>query len=298
MLLAEPQVLRRHLALNPREATDANNLIREVLGSDPEHRKALLFYGEVMIDRQNVAEAMPIYLKLVAASMGEDQAIKKPLAHLLAMPGAVALVEEKLPPANKAGADIYGYLGGLAKDVSELAVGTRLYRTAISMDGRRATYLLNHMHTLELSWAYEEALSDAVAWLRAKVSAQSGARVGEVTLASVLEAVTQGQSGYECVLDPGVQVEGSPERAAMGFADPAGISTENESQVGADGLKAGSKRSDQLDREGLDLLAVCFTLCKICYVGGQLALLPPLIRLIEAEHRERDLHKTLIKNEA
>ena len=78
MLLAEPQVLRRHLALNPREATDANNLIREVLGSDPEHRKALLFYGEVMIDRQNVAEAMPIYLKLVAASMGEDQAIKKP----------------------------------------------------------------------------------------------------------------------------------------------------------------------------------------------------------------------------
>ena len=77
MLLAEPQVWRRHLALNPREATDANNLIREVLGSDPEHRKALLFYGEVMIDRQNVAEAMPIYLKLVAASMGEDQAISR-----------------------------------------------------------------------------------------------------------------------------------------------------------------------------------------------------------------------------
>ncbi len=51
MLLAELQVWRRHLALNPREATDANNLIREVLGSDPEHRKALLFCKIVILAR-------------------------------------------------------------------------------------------------------------------------------------------------------------------------------------------------------------------------------------------------------
>jgi hypothetical protein len=51
LLLAEPQVWRRHLALNPREATDANNLIREVLGSDPEHRKALLFCKIVILAR-------------------------------------------------------------------------------------------------------------------------------------------------------------------------------------------------------------------------------------------------------
>jgi tetratricopeptide (TPR) repeat protein len=287
---------RAYLALNPREATDANNLIREVLGSDPNHRNAILFYGEVMLERQNVAEALPMYLRLVAASMGEDKAIKKPIAQLLDMPGAVDHLEATLPPANKAGADIYGYLGGLAKDRSKLTVATRLYRTAIEMDGRRPTYLLNHIHTLELSWSYQEAFMDAVEWLTAKVNSHPGDSAGDIRSSVVLEALES--CNFQCSIDPGLRSKGS-KVAYVACSDPAGISTENESAVGADGKKrTGAKRGDTLDRESLDLLAVFFTLCKISFVAGELEVLPALIRILETEHRERDLHLTLIKNEA
>jgi tetratricopeptide (TPR) repeat protein len=286
---------RAFLALNPREATDANNLIREVLGSDPDHRNAILFYGEVMLERQNPAEALPMYLRLVAASMGEDKAIKKPLAQLLAMPGAIENLEATLPPANKAGADIYGYLGGLAKDRSKLAVATRLYKTAIEMDGRRPTYLLNHMHTLELTWDYQDAFMDAVNWLAAKVSSHPDDGVGDIR-SSVVLAVLESHS-FQCSIDPGLRAQGSTV-AYVDFSDPAGISTENESAVGADGKKKFSTKSDSLDRESLDLLAVFFTLCKISFVAGELELLPALIRILETEHRARDLHLTIVKNEA
>lgn len=288
---------RAYLALNPREATDANDLIREVLGNDPNHRNALLFYGEVMLERRNVEEALPMYLRLVAASMGEDKSIKKPLAQLLDMPGAVEDLESKLPPSNKAGADIYGFLGGLAKDRSKLSVATRLYRTAVEMDSQRPTYLLNHIHTLELSWKYEEAFVDSINWLRAKLKSHPDDRAGEIKTSDVLKTLES--CTFRCSIDPGVRAQGDEGVAAVTFSDPAGISTENQSAVGADGKKSTSaNRGDSLDRESLDLLAVFFTLCKIAFVAGQLDVIPALVRVLETEHRERDLHLTLVKNEA
>ena len=135
---------------------DANDLIREVLGANSEHRRALLFYGEVMLEQRyahleresdqlsllhltrlhfgahyttlwrlrNVEEALPIYLRLVAASMGEDPAIKRPLAILFGLPGAVESLKQKLPPktAGKGAGDIYGYLANQAKERSQISV--------------------------------------------------------------------------------------------------------------------------------------------------------------------------------
>lgn len=287
---------RAYLALNPREATETNNLIREVLGNDPNHRQGILFYGEVMLKLQKVEEALPMYLRLVAASMGEDKAIKKPLAQLLDMPGAVDHLEATLPPSGKAGADIYGFLGGLAKDRSKLAVATRLYRTAMQMDYRRPTYLLNHIHTLELSWKYQEAFMDVVEWLAEKIKSHPDDGVGSIKSSEVLEALDT--CNFQCSIDPSLRAEGN-KAAFVAFSDPVGISTENESAVGPDGKKySSSKSGDSLDRESLDLLAVFFTLCKISFVAGELEVLPALIRILETEHRETDLHLTIVKNEA
>jgi hypothetical protein len=119
--------------------------------------------------------------------------------------------------------------------------------------------------------------------------------VGDIRSSEVL-AVLETHS-FQCSIDPGLRARGSTV-AYVDFADPAGISTENESALGADGKKKFSTKSGDLDRESLDLLAVFFTICKISFVAGELQLLPALIRIIETEHRERDLHLTIIKNEA
>jgi tetratricopeptide (TPR) repeat protein len=157
------KLARAHLALNPREATDANQLVIAVLGANPDHRQALLFYGEVMLERGNVAEgeqngcylrpadrrgarltdanaplrpsctALPIYLRLVAASMGEDPAIKRPLSKLFALPGAVDALRSTLGPTPGASgvADIYGYLANQAKERGGLSVATELYHLRV-----------------------------------------------------------------------------------------------------------------------------------------------------------------------
>ena len=137
---------------------------------------------------------------------------------------------------------------------------------------------------------------DAVEWLTAKVNSHPGDSAGDIRSSVVLEALES--CNFQCSIDPGLRSKGS-KVAYVACSDPAGISTENESAVGADGKKrTGAKRGDTLYRESLDLLAVFFTLCKISFVAGELEVLPALIRILETEHRERDLHLTLIKNEA
>ena len=276
---------RAHLALNPREATAANDLIKSVLGENSEHRKALLFYGEVMLEQQNVEEALPIYLRLVAASMGEDPEIKRPLAKLFSLPGAVASLSAKLPPATagKGAGDIYGYLANQAKERSVVGVAVELYRIALKIDPNRSNYILNHVHTLELTWDLELALREISQWL----AAQPEKRVGEVS-AGQLAAILR-QAEPHRIIEPGPELR---------FGDGSGISTENESALDKDGQKPGPKRTDTLTKEGLDFLALGFTICKVAFVGGQLAILPALVKALETDHRERDLHSTTIKNEA
>lgn len=280
------KLARSHLALHPREATDANNLIKEVLGANPNHRQALLFYGEVMLERQNVQEALGIYLRLVAASMGEDKAIKRPLARLLALPGAVQALESTLPPTPGAQGvgDIYGYLANQAKDRGVLKIATQLYRTAIEIEPSRSNYCLNHVHTLELSFKLDTALADIKSWLSEGAKKNLGVKP-DATAAALYGVLAEAGDAALSIREPDTG-------GGIAFADAHDISAEHEGDLGNDADAV------PIDKEGLDFLALGFTLCKVAFVAGQLEILPQLIRLLSEDHRSRELHKTTIKNEA
>jgi hypothetical protein len=147
----------------------------------------------------------------------------------------------------------------------------------------RSNYVLNHVHTLELTVSLEAALADVHRWLAA-AAAGGKAGVGAATPAAIA-AVLGGAP------DLGIHQPNGDGASGIVFADAAGISPENESEPESSGLAP-------VDKDGLDFLAVGFTICKMCFNAGQLALLPPLVRLLQSEHKLRDLHKTTVKNEA
>ena len=85
----------------------------------------------------------------------------------------------------------------------------------------------------------------------------------------------------------------------LAFGDGSDICTANESEVDEHGdKKTLSTRTDTLTKEGLDFLALGFTICKVAFCAGHLQMLPQLVRTLQTDHRERDLHTTTIKNEA
>jgi hypothetical protein len=117
----------------------------------------------------------------------------------------------------------------------------------------RSNYVLNHVHTLELTVSLEAALADVHRWLAA-AAAGGKAGVGAATPAAIA-AVLGGAP------DLGIHQPNGDGASGIVFADAAGISPENESEPESSGLAP-------VDKDGLDFLAVGFTICKMCFTPG------------------------------
>ena len=139
--------------------------------------------------------------------------------------------------------------------------------------------MLNYAHTLELTWDLQQALEGILTWLDKAAAVKKV--VGDVSaaeLAATMRDATAAGDGGLAIREPG---------PALIFGDGSDICTENESELGEDGAKKAGKatRTDILTKEGLDFLALGFTICKVAFVAGHLEMLPALVRQLQDDHR-------------
>ena len=110
-------------------------------------------------------------------------------------------------------------------------------------------------------------------------------RAGVVTAAAVAQIfrdIRQARGG--ALLQPWADGTPPPRPSTRAVAPPPGAERQ--------------RRREELGADSLDFVALLCTACKIAFVVGDMDLLAPLVSLLAEETQGRDLHKTLIRNEA
>jgi len=250
----------------------ALQVVSGILRANEQHPKALAFYASIMESRGHADEALRVYLRLLVMSPNDDT-IRKPFAALLQQGGSLEQLLVELP-ATQDSVAAYAFLATIAKDFSAIAEALKLYDVACRVDPTNANYTLNQLHVLELVVDYEGILQRAHGFLSS--SHGRSARAGALAAADISQALGDGR----------MQAWKDGDAAPAGGSGDAGV--------------AGAKRSKfpELTAEELDVLAIVFTVAKVCYVAGDIARLRLLLRLVSPEIADRKLHKTLVRNEA
>jgi tetratricopeptide (TPR) repeat protein len=248
-------------------------LVTVVLRRNEQHFTGLLYYGEAMTAAGNGDdEAMRVYLRLLV-SHSDDKDVRTGFGALLQREGALELLKQNLQVDAPSSAPAFAFLASVVKDQGGVAECLELYGIACRADGENTNYVLNYIHTFELLCRYPDAYNTALAFL----AQNSTKRAGDLTAAAVAQLL-EGR-------DLGSWAAGADAVAVAVYLPPE---TRASRTAKAAPLGAGS----------LDLLALLFTVCKIGFVVGDLGLLPPLLALLEPEAEGRELHKTLVRNEA
>jgi hypothetical protein len=196
------------------------------------------------------------------------------------------------------------------KDYGATEESAALYYKAMDATPEMTTYVLNLVHTLEVQNKYEEALDVALAFCRRFPDMGVGKHFFNKQVTERITDISDLRSERFRVADhpnahPGTRrtVRWIPNYGAVVEDKPAD-GKPNESQ-GSTALPSpaapspakGEQRLPPYSADELDLLALHFTICKILYVVGALALIPGVVEVIEPARHGFDMHLTTIRNE-
>ncbi len=222
-------------------------------------------------------EALRVYLRLLV-SQSENKVVREAFSNVLQTEGALQVLRDDLQEGESA-AQAYDFLASIVKDYGAIDEATVLYSIATRIDPTNVNSVLSYVHTLELSCEYQiamERINDFAAQNR-RVRAGS---VSGLAVAQIFEKL--GRVNGRPLLHSWEDDRPVPRLSVAHAGDSADPKTSQE----------------VFTPESLDFLGLLFTACKIAYVAGDLELLVPLIELVHVETVGRDLHKTLIRNEA
>jgi hypothetical protein len=225
-----------------------------------------------------------VYLRLLVAH-SEDKVVREAFSSVLQTEGAMKVLQKDLQEGETA-APAYAFLASIVKDYGGVDAATELYSIATRILPSNTNSMLSYVHTLELSCKYETAIEQIY-----NFAAQNpDVRAGSVTTRAVTQIFDGrlGRSQGRPLLQP--WKDGRPVPRAT---DLPVLPT------GDEVAQAKTKSSHEvLTPDSLDFLALLFTACKIAYVSGDLELLIALSELLTVETLGRELHTTLIRNEA
>jgi hypothetical protein len=235
--------------------------------------------GVIVVRSGHRDEALRVYLRLLV-SQSENKVVREAFSNVLQTEGALQVLRDDLQEGESA-AQAYDFLASIVKDYGAIDEATELYSISTRIAPTNVNSMLSYVHTLELSCKYQNAMLQ----IRDFVAKNRRVRVGSVS---------------------GIAVDQIFEKLgrAKGSGSPLLHSWEDDKPVPrlsvapARGSKESKASHEVLTPESLDFLGLLFTACKIAYVAGDLELLVPLIELLHVESVGRDLHKTLIRNEA
>ena len=232
----------------------------------------------IVVHRGHRDEALRVYLRLLV-SQSENKVVREAFSTVLQTEGAMEVLRDDLQEGDSA-AQAYAFLASIVKDYGAIDEATELYSIATRILPTNANITLCYVHTLELSCKYEIAMERICDFC--KTTGIQAGRISGLAVAQVFRSLGR--------------IKDSGSRLLRAWDDGRPVPRVSVAPAGNGG---GSETSHEaLTTESLDFLALMFTACKIAFVSGDLELLVPLIELLAAESFGRELHKTLIRNEA
>ena len=280
-------------------------LYTAVIQRDESNTAALVEYARAYVERARPGEALRLLLKaLVTAST--DRAARELIGAVVRGPGGLQALCQELGDAVKSGPAL-AFVATMVKDQGAVEQSVALYYMAVEAAPTMTTYWLNLVHTLEVCNRYQEAFDLCLRFCREHPGLTVGGRYTNAEVAALFDGVTD---IYASEYRPGAGAHPGLARTPVWIpnfgavvrdrADPhllAGTDPAPGDAAGVAGSAcalpspAAAPPPAQLQRlppysaDELDLLALHFTMAKILYVAGGLALIPALTDVVERARR-------------
>ena len=244
----------------------ALGLFSDVLKRNPEHKEGLKNYaimkGELSKGPLDLREAIRVLLTLMVNDQ-RNKEIQDYLARVMQLPGAMAALKIEMKAAWEAAAAIV-YVATCLRDNGAIKEALKLSDRALTLDGNNPSVFLFVVHLFEIVDEHNEAFLATRNFLDCSKLLLQRFRVS--SLVPPLRGVKD------------IYLYQKPPKKS--FPEVALI----------------LKTSYTVD-EG-QLLAILFTMVRILFFKGAVNLVKPLLPLLQKFHEGRDLHVTVIRNEA
>ena len=237
--------------------------------TEKQHINAMLGYARIG-HRMGTVSLRDVFIVLLnaIARQKNSRKVQQYFAEMMDEQGSIDCLKEQLHEAwNDAPAVIY--IATFLRNYGSLESCKSLLSHAMTVSSGSINGALLIMHVRENLGQYPEALSCAIKFLEAKLDRQL---IRRVNLAPICKLVTLELGSKNEKLNELITSCASEE---VKLPMPAGNLSEAE----------------------LQLLALYFTLMKVCFVTGNLKCLPTCIRMLDPLCKDQELHKTLVRNE-
>ncbi|CEG39301.1 Tetratricopeptide-like helical [Plasmopara halstedii] len=270
---------------------------------------ALLVYAQIAHDRGKKSEALSMVLR-VLVKKPNDRAVKMTLVSFLVQTDSIDCLKEAVPLGSPSAGAAYAFIATVLKDYSAVDQAITCFQLAQTNSPENASYALNHAHVLEISCRYAEAYDVLILFFRKNrtVSVGNGEiGVEELFAGSFVDILDRANAwdGTHNAVDTSNSLD--RDKALHWSVDCVSEDAENakvttvslDSKFKAENFKIAfsKKPSSMLLAADLDLLACFFTVVKILFLTGRLAILPSLVRVLEPMRLGFELHRTTIRNE-
>ena len=260
------QVLLAKAYLVENQKDMAITVLQGVLRENVEHADALAEYAALLFSigtTEHREEAVSAILTALA-NKRNDKNVKQKFSEMMITEDGMAVLK-KVAANVLTDASALMFLGITAREFGAIEQTLEFLELAYKAE-RSSVCILTFIHTLELQEGHAEALSHLLQHCRSFPEKGVG-NVQFEDLIPYLEAIDHSFTGVNA--------------ASTSFKTKVGVVS-----------------STPYTEEDLYMLALFFTVVKILYIKGLLSMLPPLLQLLQPLCEGRDLHLTLIRNEA
>jgi hypothetical protein len=286
----------------------AIQLYTQVLQRDEHNLDALREYAKAYMDRRRPNDALRILLRVLVHAPN-DADTRKLISEIIQSKGGLNVLFSELGDAGQSGPAL-AFMATLIKDYGAVEESVSLYYKALDLSPTMTTYVLNLVHTLEVCNRYQEAMNLSIKYCKQHAAMTIGPHHSNGQVAALFDGIDdlyarrfrlphlEGTS-HPGILDTVVWV---PNHGSVVVAKSkeSEVSVAGSTALPSPAAPAPEKSAQKIppyNADELDLLALHFTMVKILYVVGALALVPPLIKIIEEARRGWDMHLTTIRNE-
>ncbi|XP_078613296.1 uncharacterized protein LOC144882989 [Branchiostoma floridae x Branchiostoma japonicum] len=249
--------------------TMALQMCQAVVREKKDHLEGLLEYAELTykMSTDHARDALTIVMTLMVNKKTWMLPRHRLVNMMKYIPNGLKILEGEIHEAIKSVPALV-FLSNVFRDHGDVLNATQLLEHAMQVEPDHCTCFLSLIHMFEAQDRHAEAFKRIRTFLK-KHPEMSIAGLKNKVFLPILKAVKEDiylHATYPRVSGISADVQPPQQRAYN-------------------------------DQE-LNLLAVMFTLVKILFVKGALGLLPSFTKLLDPAHADRDLHTTLIRNEA
>ncbi|XP_078693360.1 uncharacterized protein LOC144923048 isoform X1 [Branchiostoma floridae x Branchiostoma belcheri] len=249
--------------------TMALQMCQAVVKEKKDHLEALLEYAELTYKMSPIhaKEALTIVMTLMVNKKDWMLPRDRLVNMMKYIPNGLKILEGEIHEAIKSVPALV-FLSNVFRDHGDVSNSAQLLEHAMQVEPAHCTAFLSLIHMFEVQDRHGEAFKRIRTFLKQHPDMSIAGLKNKVFL-PILKAVKEDiylHATYPRVSGISADVQPPQQRAYN-------------------------------DQE-LNLLAVMFTLVKILFVKGALGLVPSFTKLLDPAHADRDLHTTLIRNEA